>query len=269
MPTIAGFPCKVLWDRYQKGSNDRGPWISKSVMIPWGDANDFVNAVMGGPDYAAESPNLQAVAVDVEGLGEGPADDADTPSFQLAVCAITYGTRTWDESPGTVPEQAANQFDPSEPIALTIQEIDWSEELIRVGVGAYKFEGLPALTVTSEMPVYNHVSRATLRVVRKKVQTLPWPIIRDRMNKVNSTEIFDCEAGTLRFAGCKTRREFSSDGSINQELDYTFEWREHPWGQFPRPDDGTFDYVSIGGTPGIASGLRPYESAELRDLFTT
>lgn len=263
-----------MWDEYEKGITDAGPYVKCTYVVDWADADAFANGVMssvvlsggagGSADYfppsvAPESPNLRATAVGIKGVGESDPDGG-IPAFRAAACAITYGVLTWDATaPADDPTQVTmlpNEI--GEPYVYQEQSVEFSEELIPLPIGVTKFATSPQL-VLDQPPAIN-VARATIRIVRKFVPSLRWELISGLLNRCNNATLFGKESGTIRFANAAVGVQFTSDGKKTCEETLIFEWREKMWGSYPRPDTGDFDLVGVGG-------VSPFLLADLHQLL--
>lgn len=264
--SIGTVTVREAFEGYEAGVDvQRGPFVNKVYLCPnWASAFPVVNALLGagrtpGRHACPESPNLRCVSATLMPRGEYDIRDAGRPQFNLAIVKATYGIPTWDE---LATDSAANSFpnevNPGQAYTYMEQSIDFDTEVIKLPGRAYAFTS-DAKPV--DAPVACTIAVATFTLVRRWQETLPYNNVVNYLNKLNTATFLGQPRGQIKFRKARTRRQFTSDGTVAQEVEYVFQWRQYDHNKQHRPDSSAFETIED------SSGNMPFAYADLTQLL--
>ncbi len=264
--SIGSVTIKEAFEGYEAGVDvQRGPFIMKTYLAPtWASAFPVVNALMGAGrtptrHVCPESPNLKCLSAVLQPRGEYDIRDSGRPQFNLAVIKATYGIPTWDELATDNAENSfPNEVNPGQSYTYMEQSIDFDTEVIKVPGRAYAFA---SDSKPIDTPIAVNVAVATFVLVRRWQEQLPYANVTRYLNNLNTATFLGQPRGQIKFRKAKTRRQFTSDGTVAQEVEYTFLWRQYDHNKFHRPDSSAFELIEDG------SGNNPYQYADLTQLL--
>ena len=271
IPTSVGpVTLKEMYEGYEPGMDiQKGPYINKLYLVSsWNQAFAAVNALVGSGSRPVqhacpESPNLRCMSAVVKPRGEYDARDAGHPQFNMPVIACTYAVPTWealttDDPTGS--QSFPDEANPGQPYLFMEQSIDWDTEIIKLPGRAYKFN---SDGMVNDTPVNIPLPTAKFVLVRRWQTTLPYTNVTTyQQNPLNSTTFLGQSRGLIRFVNARTRRQFQSDGTRSQEVEYTFKWRAYDHNAQARPDTGAFDILVTSG------GANPFGYSDLNNLLS-
>jgi hypothetical protein len=261
---------KEMFDAYEAGMDvQRGPFVRKKYLCPsWNSAFPVVNALVGSGSRpiqhsCPESPNLRCSSAVIQPRGEFDVRDSGRPQFNLPVIEATYAVPTW-ETLNTDDPAGANSFpnadEPGQPYLFMEQSIDWDTEVLKLPGRAYGFSD----GVVNDTPFAVTVAVAQFVMVRRWQDTLPFANVTSFMNTLNTSTFLGQSKGLVKFRKARTRRQFQSDGTRSQEVEYVFQWRGVDHNKTIRGDTGAFDTLYVGGS---VFGNNPYNYTDLNALL--
>jgi hypothetical protein len=276
MSTILPYPYVHTVNYFEKGIDANGPYYMVEYLLSaYSETDTFINALLGkttlaggsggtinsfSPHQHPLSPNLYCQAAKVvDGLG-GPSLNADGYPYYAggALIRAEYRPLQWDAI--AQPEQS---FDPATPIVWATQELDFGVEIMTVQNATYTFSSGPQSGQTSGIPVAIKVPVTTMILTYEKLPYLPMAAARSLRYRVNSSTFLGSAAGLVLFEGCRTSRQFNSDGSVAQKVQLVFKERDgaYPWNSLPSKTSLRWYPVSDG------SGNKLYQTADLSPLI--
>lgn len=277
--TVAGIVADELFEDYSKGIPG-APRVEKKYLVPWAQSDAFANAIMGlsgsvavgGPIFRTyahacpESPNLFALGIgQIEGCGMPTVADG-RPAWEWAIVPVTYGPVALG---GIINAPDPNNFNTPDGQAYEFCtfEVDYSTESITIPKTSMKRAegGVLWQNRTIDVPWTVRIPTATIVCTVHKVPWLPTDAILGLQGRVNDRTFFGRPAGTILFDGARTRRSYSSDGTITQDIAEVYKYNEKGWNRVVRPDNMTiWDLVTHNGDP---TGNTMYASDDLRPLI--
>ncbi len=275
--TMGSKTLKENFEGYQAGIDESGPYVLKTYTAPdYASAFACVNAlrgtasVTGGiggtivralPHQPPESPGLYALSVVLDPQSEIDAKDDGRPRFNLPIIHVRYGVPRYEvqssDDPGGI-NSFPNDDNPGSPYTFAMQSIDISTEYIKLPGSAYKFHTAPQHKL--DTPVAGTIATANLVFIRKYIPYLPFNLVTQKLNGLNDATFLGQPRGLIKFTGARTRREFLSDGKVNQEIEVNLRWRQYDHNKQHRPDESSFDFIEDD------SGNMPYTYRDLRPL---
>jgi hypothetical protein len=260
--TIGNIALKEMYEAYEAGVElVGGPYVQKTYLCPsWASAFPVVNALMGAgrtpqPHRCPESNNL--VCVDARVLPRAEADirDSGRPAFNLPVVQARYQIRSWEaQTTDNADNSFPNEIAAGQPYVYMEESIDFDTELIKMPNRLFAF----ADGVAIDEPIARSIAVATFTMVRKWQQVLPHVKLTKYLNTLNDKAFLGQERGHIKFRRCRTRRQYTSDGTTSQEVEYQFQWREFSHNTLIRPDTGLFAPVYQDGDATNGPTIYPY-----------
>ena len=276
MSTSLPFPYVHTIRYFSKGMDQQSAYYKVEYLIDsYADTDAMVNALLGqrtstglvitsiSPHQHPLSPNLFCKSADVlEGLGAPALNALGYPGYQGgALIRCEYRPLTWD-----VVSQPQNSFDPSgeTPVTWATQELDFGSETYTVGRATYKYQAGPAGVngQASQVPVKIVVPVTTMVLTYERTPYMPMTLVRSLRFRVNTTTFLGRSAGLVRFDGCRTTRQFNSDGTICQKTQFIFQERDaaYPWNSLPNTVDLSWNLVQD------VNGNTMFQTADLTPL---
>lgn len=264
-------------DFFTKGIDQQSPFYEVQYKISnWADADNFCNALLGFghasgsgtgitvsrgvPHQHPLSPNLYCrSAVVVEGLGNPVLNSSGYPNYDGgALIRASYRPAPFDFAGGNL----NNQIDPSTPLNWCTQELDFSSETYTIANNTFSYSSGPISGATTGVPAKFSIPITTLTLTFHQLPYLPMTTVRNLRGRVNSTTFLGAAAGLVLFKGCKTVREWNTDGTSVQKVQLTFEERDalNPWNSLPSPSGLTWYPVAD------SLGTKMYPLADLSPL---
>lgn len=254
---------KEMYEGYEPGMDiQRGPFVTKLYLAPtWASAFACVNGLVGSggtpiQHACPESPNLRCMSAVIKPRAEYDSRDSGHPQFNLPVIECVYAVPTWEAQVTDDPtgsQSFPNADEPGQPYLFMEQSIDWDSEVVKLPNRSYKF----ADGTVNDTPVSITVATAKFVLVRRWQTTLPYANVAAYMNRLNTSTFLGQAKGLVKFLNARSRRQFQSDGTRSQEVEYVFKWRKYDHNQVIRGDTGAFDTLinSTGGNPYIYADL--------------
>lgn len=247
----------------------QGLWVRKKYYVAWADRFTFANQALGlsGLQGAAsgttgwirktpfrypESPNLFARAVEIEPEGrwhDTPADPTTPIVWDQAVITVSFETPqfgfTMDMDPGQVNSLGLNQ-DEQQALLWATQELDYGSEYLQIPKKSlyWDSDGAPV-----GQPVARRIQTITMNISWEYFPYIPMGIIGQYVDRLNLNTFLGCAPGTVLFGGLKTRREFSTDGTVAQKVMISLKYREKSWNTLLR-NTNTWDYPTDSASAG-------------------
>lgn len=275
--TVNSVTAAEMWDSFRKGRGPNGPYVELGYLVPFAQADAFIDGCMGGfvstggpngtirnvPKLACPTnPKLYAMSADEQGVGErADASAGGRPVFSHSVVTVRFEVPTWPQFPADDPggQQAfPNETLPGEPFVFADCEIDMGGESVTVPETSFVFASDSAPT---ETPVTVWVGNSTWRITRHYFPNLPHAKIASLLNGVNNDVFLGQPKGQIRFANARTKQIQTADGTRTQNLELIFEWREHDWNTYLRPNGYVWEKVVSKSdatvTPYVYRNLKP------------
>jgi hypothetical protein len=260
---------------YEKGIANDGPFYKVEYFIAeWSKSDRFVNSLLGigtgAPHRHPLSPNVICVeARCVQGLGKPVLNSNGLPDYAggALIAAVyknpsaAFGGATTDLSQDD--PYLLHQIDPDTPLVWCTQELDFEVHPISIPDSFYKWADDPDTKKCNvQFTVDDHITVLNLTFHRRTF--LPMTEVRRLRGRINNDTFLGAPAECVRFMGGKTRREYSTDGTLSQQVSLVFHEREVSWNMFLRPQTMTWQYVQAPGT--FLDPVRRYKLANLMPL---
>jgi hypothetical protein len=257
---------------FTKGVDSQGVFYEVEYLFDnWADSDNVLISLLGATTYV--NGNLVRIpphqhplapycfcqqASVVEGYGGPLLNAAGYPQYQGGFkVKASYRPFTLigeiDYS-----QDMQNQIDPTTPVLWCTQELDFDTDVF--SLPNHKFKWVTDNTAAN-VPFRVEVGVTVMKLTFHRVPYMPVGIIRQLRGRLNSVKFLGAAAGTVRFRGGTTTREFSTDGSVNQKVSLVFAERDVPWDQFFRPDKMAWDTMQD------AAGNTGYYRADLSPLI--
>jgi len=280
-PTV---PFRVLRDPAPQARLDRdGPVVRANFLVSWDDAFRFANEAMGyviSPGGTTivrvlpwQYPDLPAVfcrSVQIVPIGapQGVAVAGVRDQYGLrpgeyythARVEVEFGVPSVQEI--RVPDQDPGwriQIDPQDPIPWVEMDIEHDGEVITYAEGTLVYKVSKKVVPFRS---FRRIGVATWMVRIPQLPFMPWPIWRRYIKHINDRRFLGEPERTVMFDSFRTSSIAMTDGTVQKRAELRFLWRELPWDEVIRPEDGLPEQVEIVGT---ADPL--YRTADLRDIF--
>jgi hypothetical protein len=275
VPTLAGITYVHTIQYFAKGIDGQGPYYDVAYQIDdWSDSDDFANALVGiGTDAPHRHPlstNLVCVSAVPEGKGRPTLNSDGLPQYAGgATVRATY------RSPGVAfggsfsnvaldDPGNAHQIDPTTPIVWCTQELDFAVETLSTPNSTYYWE---ADSAPAQVPVQVDIPILTLVLTFHRRASLPVSVVRGLLGKVNENTFLGAPDQTVLFRGARTTREASTDGTVTQKVQLTFQQRPVSWNKFLRPNRmPTGTTTTTWDNLRDADGYRRFDQADLSPL---
>jgi hypothetical protein len=239
---------------YEKGIDQQGPYYQVEYLIEeWAKSDDFVNLLLGigtnGPHRYPLSTNLMCTEARCVAFGRVAISTRGLPDYRDGALIKAVYRSVGIAQGGATTNLALDdpfkqhQIDPNTPIVYCTQELDFSVEPIAIPCHQYQWAATGAVADNIAWQQDIHVTTLVLTFHRR--QYLPASVIRAQRGRINTDAFLGAPAETVLFLGGKTKRDWSTDGSLQQVVVLTFKERDISWNKFPKPD-GTWDYLQIG-----------------------
>lgn len=246
MATTLPYAYSHLIRYFTKGVDAQGPYYRVEYSIDaWSNADDFVNALLGkasvaggpggtitrtSPHQHPLSPNLFCTSAEVvEGVGAPVLNASGYPNYSGgAIVRAEYRALTFTAD-------LNNSFDPATPITWATQELDFAEEVYTVQNSGYRWQAGPDNGNPIGVPAKISIPLTTMVLTYERIPYMPMTLCRNLRGRVNSTTFLGSAAGMVHFKGGRTKRDFNTDGSITQMVQFVFLERDaaYPWNSLP------------------------------------
>jgi hypothetical protein len=265
---------------FSKGIDQQSPYMHVQYYIQnYSDTDRFINALMGagsitgpitGGTVTRNTPHQHPLSTNlfcinaglVQGLGNAVLNANGYPDFDGgALINAEYRPLSWD---AITPDQN-NSIDPTTSILYCTQEIDFSTETMTIFDHEFKFSAGTGLGSKTGVPAKFSIPITHLSLTFHDLPYMPMTAVRSLRGKVNTVQFLGSPPGTVLFRGCRTRRQFNSDGSVVQEVQMSFDERSslHPWNSLPSKATLVWNPVTDDGTTG---GNKMFEVGDLNPL---
>lgn len=248
---------KVLADGYEITGGRESPLRAVvSYLVPWADAFDFYNTVLGQtaaatPTVAAivrsaglafpASPNLCAESAKIVPCGAG-GDPISAEMLGLspgqywshAKITVTFSAPTYDQ----VGDDPRRQLDPDNPITYCEQEVEAASSFITEKASGWEFDD------DSDLPGPFARLKVESRLVLTfpRVPFLPWRAIKPYFGTVNSVAIFDYDVGCLLLETVRVKASNTNQGLAGTSTQLVFAGQDYDWNKL-RKKDGSLALV--------------------------
>lgn len=264
--SIGPVTLKETYEGYEAGISAAGPFVKKVYLCPtWLGAFPSINALTGTgytpvPHPCPESPNLRCLSATLMPEAEADLRDGGRPQFNLPKIEALYGVLRWESQASDDPSGEQSFPDGANtPYLFMEQSIQFARETIKVPGTAYTFK---ASGNAIDVPVTMTIGTARFSLVRHYQQTLPTANVTGLMNRLNSSTFLGQPKGQIKLEDARTRRQWTSDGSSGQEVEYVFAWREYDHNAEHVPDSANFDIIQD------STGKTRYPYADLTPLLS-
>ncbi len=179
------------------------------------------------PDFQQTSASLYAATCSVEGIGQ-PYQNTYSVGYTAARISVNFRSFPWSFE-GLSANDFNNQIDQTHPYVYAEQNLSFTSEQITIPGTQVKFASGGKLGADNNWgfisPIVNMV------IALKYVPYIPAAaIVLATAAPVNSTTYLGVSAGHLNFVGADTHQSRMSDGTLSQEVSYTFQYRPiAPW----------------------------------------
>ncbi len=192
-----------------------------------------IKTPMRYPDFQQTATSLYASNVSIRGIGS-PYQNTYSVGYTAARVTVNFRSFPWSFQ-ALSQNDYNNQIDPAHPYVYAEQNLSFTAETITVAGSQVKFNS-SGLKLGSDTP-WGFVSPiVNMRIGLKDVPYIPAAeLIAATAAPINSTTYLGVSPGKLQFRGADTQQTRMSDGSLLQNIDYSFSYRPlAPW-------DYTFD----------------------------
>jgi hypothetical protein len=210
-----------------------------------------------------ESPNMFAKTARIVPVGDWtvtPTDATVPIAYTNARITIEFASPQWtftpDQDPGFL-NSLSQDLTENAAMLWATQEIDYGSEAVQIPQASMVWAD--DLTPTST-PVAAKYTTCTMTITFERFPYMPVGILRTYQDCLNSQTFLGCPTGMVYFVGAKTRREYSSDGTISQRLSLVFKQRQQSWNKFLKAP-GNWQYLQ---TPG---GALTYTTKDFKNLI--
>lgn len=235
---IAGVSCDEIVRAYEEGVGPRGPYGVKMFGCAWADRYAVANGMLGLSSYTGpgavsftapashpETPRMLALDVSIAGVGR-PSSASPQMRFERAIVRVTYGVPEY--GPLDYPPQL--NIDPTTPFIYAEQSLDFGVQYVTIPGKKLKVAGGP---FPQDYPI--PVQHAEMTIVLHKLPYMPVALLT-LIDHVNAGTFLGCAEDKVKFNGCRTHRQFQSDGQVTQEVTLGLSYRpQHGWNQVPDP----------------------------------
>ncbi len=207
-----------------------------------------INLPMRYPDFQQTAISLYAANISVEGIGS-PYQNTYSVGYTAARLTVNFRSFPWSFQ-GIQQNDFNNQIDPAHPYLYAEQNLSFTSEFVTVpGTSVYWSSSGKKLGNRNwgfRSPIIN------ASIGLKNVPYIPAAaILQASLAPINSTAYLQCSPGHLLFNGAESHQARMSDGSLTQDVNYSFSFRAiAPW-----------DYDFNGDLPGwdkvVDSGSNP------------
>ena len=187
-----------------------------------------LNLPMRYPDFQQTAVSLYAANVSVEGIGS-PYQNTFSVGYTAARITVNFRSFPWSFQ-GLSQNDFNNQIDPAHPYLYAEQNLSFTSEFITVpGTKVFWKSSGKALGGGKNWGFRSPIINASITL--KNVPYIPTSAILQATQKpINSTPYLQCNAGNLLFNGAETNQARMSDGSLTQNVNYSFSYRPiAPW----------------------------------------
>ena len=245
------------------------------IMVDWGDATDFVRALLGFtvsvggvpirtlgqqyPDYEY----LYATTATVEGIGElAPGEPA---TYDRAKITVGYEPSRFQTSP----EDDDPDADPDveDPRRYLNETYDFGGSFISAPRGNFAYTD--EILTPVEQPVGIRDPSIVLQLESNIEPELPMADIRARLGTVNNAPWYGAATECVLFDGGSARRVLGVDGTQGWTITYRFIAKYHSWNWFFRGEGGAGANHGDGWwrIESFAGGRPPYDSTDFAVLI--
>lgn len=259
--TINGVSCEEIADGFEEAIDQAGPHAIKAYLCDWSSRYSVANGLVGfssvsgsgdvptativPPHLYPESKNMYCHTVSIRGGGK-PTQGTKQIQWEKAIVTANYGVAQW----GAIDDPSgANQFSPDEKFVYATQELDFGGEYITIPNQAYEyFDGTTRTKTGQDFGIF--VPIIELNLTFHRLPYLPMGSARTAVQSpLNDRTFLGAAAGTVRFNGCRTKRTASSDGTIVQEVTFSFSHRPTAdWNYGIHPTTGAWTKIVKPGT---------------------
>lgn len=260
--------------------------------VTWADAFIFANDVMGildgQPWVWPASPNMRAYNAEIEPIGldqdvksqPKPVSYGSSPGefYEYALVTVTFGSQavlaTMPFAGDSIVIPPADTFDPNDPIEMSLYQVTYGTEMIKIPGGALAWSANNADGSNQTVPAtvrppdsgssYYLVPTFDLNLTLNNCLFVDYSIVRNKIGKVNNATLFtNCERETALLNGLKTGRREMADGTVILDVTLNYKWRSIGWNVTLGNDGNFYRYVKSNGFPNYPeSDIRPLSVIE-------
>ena len=270
---IGGIPCEPLWEGFDEGVNDQGPYATIPYLVDWDRRWDLIRAIRGSSTttggvspwnrvnpipYPDPSMGVNIYAKSATIKPEGNVVVGSDPfAATHATVVVTFGVLQYTVDFQNDPlflNSLSQDAGENDSLQYATQEVDFGAEWINIPNSSAGFpDGLKIDT-----PMSRRITVHTMRITWNRYPLMPMTKLRDYADSVNDATFLGCDRGTVFFEGPRIVRAAETDGTVSQKVSMTLKWRKHDWNEFLRPDDNSFDTLIYNGDS--SSSTYPYKN---------
>ena len=248
--TIGGVPCFDEDTRETFGVHGRE--ARRILVCQWNHRITVTRALMGGvasngvivtvtpPAAYPDEPSLTCKEVAPEGVGLRGIGPNGMVGYEYARLTATYT---------------------AEDVTTAELSIDFRSDILTVPQDAPSFKWGDDEPLPPEASPPLLVGSTDFVITRHLLASIPESLIESLRDHVNTGTFRGRPAGTVRFVGARSRRQYTTITAPTYSITFVFASRKEPWNNFLRPSTGLWEPVYL------MNGQPPFPGGDLNRLL--